>query len=753
MLEEDATATAIPSNGTLPYIFSWSDGQTSNPAIGLGSGTISLTVTDALGASSTGSCLVKEPPPCGVSLNTVVSCTDISSKMVSDGTSMAVTTGGKSPYTYKWSDGQTTQKITGLPTGSISVTVTDAIGCKVDDKCTVNAPTCDPSFSLTLACSPASANAVKDGISEATPSGGNAPYTYLWSDGQTSQEAIGLPAGLVSVTITDAIGCELSDNCTVIEPPPCSVAASVSSTDISCFGMCDGTLTANELGGISPYTYLWSSGETTKSISGVCLAGNYTVTITENNGANCYAIATATVKEPSEIIAEVVHAAGDSVCGGAPLELSAMVFGGVSPYSYDWGSGFTSSNTTVVNPLTKECYSVSITDFSGCKKNSSGDCVEIYEPIVLETSDTTICSGQEVNLFVSAKGGNGFFEYEWEDSSGIFLGIKQTIKITPKGKFPEVIKYVVSAKNTCPFEKDTIEITFFEQPTVSVTPSDTVGCYPFSVIFYNTSFPNIAASCTWALNNGKIFRNCDSLAYTFSDSGIYLLDFSVVTSDGCESKLASPSEIRVSSHPVADFKWKPEETTTQNMFVEFEDKSTGSPHKWEWTFFDNSTGNPIGSSQFMNPSFDFSSADENSEYIFHLDDTGSYPVRLIVTNDYLCADTIIHSVYFKGQAYFNIANAFTPNGDGLNDTFFPKGIGIKPDSKYRFTIFNRWGETIFLSRNLSDPWDGTSRDADVGSDNIVEEGIYVWRLEFEELEFGKNYGPFIGRVTLVKSKK
>ena len=186
--------------------------------------------------------------------------------------------GGTPPYTYYWSNGETTEAITGLLAGSYSLTVTDANFCTIEGTWTVNQPD-DLMVSGTVV--DVLCNGGSDGSITLSVSGGTLPYAFLWNDGNTDQDRTGLTAGLYNVTVTDANSCEEFAEFTVEEPDALGVTAVVE--DALCHTSCDGTITISVTGGIAPYTYLWDSGQTTESIDNLC-AGIYTVTITDFNG-------------------------------------------------------------------------------------------------------------------------------------------------------------------------------------------------------------------------------------------------------------------------------------------------------------------------------------------------------------------------------------------------------------------------------------------------------------------------------------
>lgn len=242
-----------------------------------------------------------------------------------------------------------------------------------------------------------------DGSAAVNVTGGTAPFTYAWSNGETTTTATGLCAGTAAVTVEDANGCTLISNITVTEPAPNTIQTT--STAVSCFGVTDGTATANALGGTAPYTYQWSNGETTASIMDLG-AGAYDVTTTDANG--CVATVMVDITEPDEL--QEVLTSSDLLCYGDSSGSAGLVInGGTAPYSIAWGNGATSAH---LNNVPAGQYPYTITDNNGCMV--TGEAV-ITQPDELELSifgfiSLNACNGQ---AFASVSGGTTPYNYVW----------------------------------------------------------------------------------------------------------------------------------------------------------------------------------------------------------------------------------------------------------------------------------------------------------------------------------------------------
>ena len=273
--------TAIVSNGTRPYTYSWSNGQTDSIATGLsGEVAYTLTVTDAKGCSSALSTTIKQLYYTTNNVNAICS-------LGSNGVGQVLPKGGTAPYTYAWSTSptQTTAIARGLAAGTYTVTVSDAKGCSLMAYDTIVLPTATVTSVQNALCFNAATGSAKVQIK-----GGYAPYTYSWSTGVDSATTSsnytinGLSANSYSVTITDAHSCTASSTLTVGQPAALSVSKLTTSN--GCPNCAPTTAVLNVTGGTAPYLYSWSTnpvqyGDTAMNLT----AGNvYNFQVTDNNG-------------------------------------------------------------------------------------------------------------------------------------------------------------------------------------------------------------------------------------------------------------------------------------------------------------------------------------------------------------------------------------------------------------------------------------------------------------------------------------
>ena len=273
----------------------------------------------------------------------------------SSGSINLTVSGGTSPFTFLWNNGATTEDINGIPSGNYNVTVTDAGGCTANASTTITEL---PPMILSAAVTNVSCFGASSGSINLTVSGGTSPFTYLWSNGSTSEDLASVIAGNYNVTVTDANACTATISATVGQPV--IINASITVTNSSCFGGANGSINLTVSGGTAPYSYLWSNGSTSEDLTGLS-AGTYIVNITDAGG--CTASASSTITQPATVLA-ASSIVTNTVCSGTLTgAIDLTVSGGASPYSYLWSNGVTTQDLAAV---AAGSYNVTITDASGC---------------------------------------------------------------------------------------------------------------------------------------------------------------------------------------------------------------------------------------------------------------------------------------------------------------------------------------------------------------------------------------------------
>lgn len=400
------TAVVTSTGGTLPYSYNWSGGisLTNDTATGLAANVLYyVTVTDIYGCSVTDSLMLSEPATMQLTpqgINTTCGS--------ANGSAWVNISGGTAPYQYNWSNFSTTDTIQNIATGIYYVTVSDSLGCNADTNITIidqGGP------SLNISSTNVTCNGGNNGNASVSVTGGNPPYTYNWSGGSTpgSSSTGGLSSGIYYVTVSDLNNCSSTLSVTVTEP--LNLTASVSSnTNISCYGVNDGTATVTASGGTFPYSYLWSNGDTivtADSLSGgVCM-----VTIIDSQ--NCSSTANTTIIEPPILFA-IISDSVNVLCFGASSGNATVVPSGGTPgYSYLWNNPQNSVTATALDLSANVVYHVTVTDIRGC---TAFDSVMLSQPSVLSLSpqsENSTCGLANGSATVIASGGTPGYSYSW----------------------------------------------------------------------------------------------------------------------------------------------------------------------------------------------------------------------------------------------------------------------------------------------------------------------------------------------------
>ena len=343
----------IPVGGTPPYTFAWSDGSTSQNLSNVGSGTYTVTATDALGCTDTASAFVDEPALLVVDTTSTSQPTCAGS---TNGSISVAATGGTLPYSFIWSTGATTDTISNLSAGTYIVTVTDNNSCQAIDSVIItegvgviaDVSTFDPT------CAGENSGSAIGGVIGGT---GTLPFSYSWSTGATSQFLFGLTAGTYTLTVTDGVGCQDDTTFTLVDPTAVSVSM-IDSINPSCANN-DGSAEALATGGSGALSYAWSNGSTSALISALP-AGTYIVTAADANGCSDSA---AVVLEPAPTLtANGVLVANES-CVTNDGSASVTVLGGTTPFTFAWTGGGT---TQTISSLTAGTYVATVTDANNC---------------------------------------------------------------------------------------------------------------------------------------------------------------------------------------------------------------------------------------------------------------------------------------------------------------------------------------------------------------------------------------------------
>ena len=288
--------------------------------------------------------------------------------------------------------------------------------------------------------------------------------------------------------------------------------------------------------------------------------------------------------------------------------------------------------------------------------------------------------------------------------------------------------YTVTADNLGCISTDDMTVTVEELPVVSFFGDNLQGCEPHTVNFTNTSVTSSSlVDCVWDFSDGGSVTGCGAVSYTFQNGGLYDVTLTTTSENGCTNSDTYTDYIYVEDFAVAEF--TPSQTQLTNIFTEvvFTNNSQNAT-SYSWDFGDNST-----------------STDVSPTHEFPYDEGGAYVVELIANTPLGCADTAYATINVTEEVIYYVPNSFTTDGDNYNEYFKPIFTSGYDPYDFEILIFNRWGEIVWESHDVSVGWDGTYG----GGQKIVEDGTYTWRIEFKTSANDKRV-TVTGHVNLIR---
>lgn len=694
-----------------------SSGPVINSITLAGSGTYSVTVTDANGCQTTATVpVVVNALPVVVSNGSTVCENQTINLTASGGTNYAWT--GPSSFTSNLQNPTIANAAIGM-SGVYAVTVTDANGCVSNGTATVTVnplPTASAASNTPL-CANQNVNLTSGGGSSYSWSGPNGFISNLQNP--TIIAAGTTSTGTYSVIVTDVNGCQ-SNATVLVTVNPLPVATATSNGPV-----CQNQVLSFTGGGGISYAWTGPAGFSSTAQNPVLGAaalnasGTYSLTVIDGNG--CISNATvAVVVNPNP---NPVAASNSPVCLSQNLNLTSS--GGGASYSWTGPGGFSSTlqNPSISNTNASMAgqYNVTVTSAAGCVGTASV-MVNVNPPLNVNAaiSLNTICNGSTTVLSASGGGGSGQVNYQWTSNPSGFVGTGTSFTVSPF----QSTTYQVSITDNCgtPAATATVAVTVNPLPQLVISADNLSGCQPLTVNFTGTSGPSTVASCAWTFGDGNSSSTCNP-SNTFVNSGNYTVNYSVVDVNGCSNSLNA--QVNVFPIPQANFDYSPNPITIIDPEVSFSSTTIGSINQYVWTI------NGI----ILNGS--------NPSYIFP--DPGTYPVQLLVVSNNGCTDSTVKNITVEEDFSVYIPNAFTPDGDGLNDVFTVKGIGIR---EFEMFIYDRWGNMIYSTKDINDGWNGRKRNEGDAEAEALMQDTYVYKVRVKNFKGLKK--EFHGHVTIVK---
>jgi gliding motility-associated-like protein len=487
-----ATSTVIggtPFTGSFRYIYKWNDpvGQDAVTAINLPVGDFILSVTDANGCIDTATLKITEP---ATSVQAFPVQTKLSCYKGNTGEARVTGSGGSGNYSYRWSNLQNTQTITGLSRQYYTVTVTDILGCRAIDslaiqtfdsiKATITTiePRCNATATGSLVLNTVIGGAGKGDLNN---------YFYRWNTNpaQTTLQATGLPGGRTfSLTVTDTEGCTNTFFKFLGQPGP--ILLSAFSKPVSCYGGNDGQATLNAVGSNNAFTFLWNdpNKQTTQQASKLA-PGRYGVTITDSTG--CRRDTVVDVGQPSRLKIDAKTIADNKCVGDTTGRIDLSVLGGIPRYNINWSNGDSTSN---IKKLRSGTYIVTISDANGCKLF---DTIVIKSPPVLDadiSANPVKCFGdRNGNIIVDAFGGTKPYYYSLNGKD--YNGINQMVGIKA-GKYDVYVKDA----NSCIWF-DNVTVAAPPRFQIEASPDITINLGDKTQLFANPINSRGTVTLTW----------------------------------------------------------------------------------------------------------------------------------------------------------------------------------------------------------------------------------------------------------------
>ncbi|HXH17724.1 MAG TPA: gliding motility-associated C-terminal domain-containing protein, partial [Chitinophagales bacterium] len=784
--------------------YTWLSGIPGNTATvtQLPAGNAIVTVTDTNGCVVRDTAIISQPSEILVS----VSKADISCFGANDGIAFVSsvsggTPGSAEPYTFLWSDGNpplNRDSVFGLGAGTVTVTVEDSIGCQITATVAIIEPA---DIVLSISKTDISCFGLTDAKAWVTATGGTPGFSYAWSNGTpaiTPDTTKNLPAGLVSVTVTDSRSCTDSADITIVEPS--QLTLSIRHTDVSCFGGNNGTAKVIAGGGTPAYSYSWSAGTAVTPNDSVrnLTAGQVCVTVTDSR--LCTAAICDTVTQPATPLASFISKTDVSCFGGNDGTAKIIASGGTAGYTYSWSAGTPVVPGDSVRNLSAGQVKVTVTDANGCTK---ADSITLIQPAdlvltIVVDSNANCNGGTNGGLTVSLAGGTPTYSYVWSTSpvqqllntaqtshsvAGLAVG-SYTVTVTDANDCSRQITEdigerpgpqlaasggIVLDRPTCDRSDGSISL--------NVTTQDPPNSYVWSPNVGNGPVVSGLAEGTYNVTIADA-STCDTvLSIELLDIPGPAVDFVKIKDSYCDDNDGRATAIVTGGTPAYQFTWADETSATistdsiitglvEGLYslivsdanacdtqINFNIVNIPSPvasisPASPQTVYEGQVTELIGTSNIPASSFRWTpSAGLNCT---DCDTVSAAPLStvtytLIVTDTITqCTDTAIITIIVKDETNIFIPNVITPNGDGVNDLWnIADLLEVFPDNEV--VVINRWGDEIFREKsygsNNGKKWDGTYKD------QKVPDGTYYYIIKLNNI--GKTV---TGPITIISEE-
>jgi gliding motility-associated-like protein len=728
--------TGFAQGGTAPYRYFWSNGFNAAVNPNVYAGDYILTIRDANNCSADTIISITQPTRLIIS---DINAEDNSCYNACDGQVAISIAGGTTPYQTAWNNGQNGPHIQNLCAGNYSAEIIDGNGCRTAASVNITEP---DSLIATSITSPTTCNRC-NGEAEIIVQGGTGPFLFDWNgagNNLTYNFNKGICEGPFTVNIDDVNGCSISitDTIDAINLP---VIDTIYGTPPTCFNSLDGQMTV-AVSGIEPFQYLWDNktGNQTSTIATDLNSGNYCVQVADANG--CKVVACDAIDKVDEVIATEISS--NRNCFGETTQFWVAGQGGTSPYSIDWldsdFDGFGPHSITITGDL---AYKYIITDTNGCKSVEETLEIKVKDDVTVTLdSIAPICVGDTVDIHATANGGSGVYEFRLlygEDfTQAQFVNVLRN-EGDARLSIDTTTQLMIVVNDGCAMPaRDTITVSTNKPLPIALEPSRSQGCSPLEVTFFVEGYSNDATYLYDFDGDGNIDETStsDKATYTYRDARNYRPTVQLIADDNCTNGAKVTNDIYVNEQPILDVEVSHAQPLTMvSPRVTFEAALTGA----EWISWD--FGNGAYDEGYATTSIQARNTDGTLLNPIHtFADSGTYVVTALAENRFGCLDTFQTTLRIEPEFTFYAPNAFTPNNNGINETFFAKGIGWSTEG-FSFDVFNRWGEHIFHTNDINGQWDGRYMG------NLVQTDVYVWLIEVKDFKGNSHF--FKGTVTVL----
>jgi gliding motility-associated-like protein len=404
-----------------------------------------------------------------------------------------------------------------------------------------------------------------------------------------------------------------------------------------------------------------------------------------------------------------------------PIKSRIWSFGDASP-----PSSSPAPTHTYANPGTFNTFLI-VTTVQGCVGKALSDVI-VHKLPKANFSATPLCLSSPVEFTDLSTPKDSIYKWDWSfNDKANSHSVEQNPKFTYDKSALYKPKLIVHSIYGC-IDSITIPINIQPPPDVNFDANKYQGCKPLCVDFFDYSFSATDSIKTWNWTFGDGGTSTlKSPSHCYPDPGTYTVSLSIETAHSCKQSFSWKDMIWVYPFPQADFDPSPSSTTESAPLIKFFDKSSGA-NVWSWNFGDGSGGNAIAK-------------DTSHTY----KSTGTYTIWLYVQNKYGCKDSTAKQIVVNPEWTFYVPNAFTPyNSKGINDGFIGYGTNIKEFEMY---IFDRWGNFIYRTNSMDEPWNGAVNNG-IHGEKTAQEDVYVWKIKIKDCFDQPHH--YIGIVTLVR---